>query len=141
SGAIADRARFGPWLVFAALWATVVYFPVAHWVFNTDTKDQAGNVTQHGGWIVNQLGAVDYAGGTAVHINAGAAGLALALVLGKRRNWPKNTPRPHNVPFVLLGAALLWFGWYGFNAGCALAAGHLAATAFTATTMATASAV
>ncbi|MER6878373.1 ammonia channel protein, partial [Amycolatopsis sp. NPDC000673] len=123
SGAIADRAKFWGWTLFVTIWVIVVYFPVAHWVFSFDGftgKDAVG------GWIANQLKALDFAGGTAVHINAGAAGLALALVLGKRKGWPKDTGRPHNVPFVLLGASLLWFGWYGFNAGSALGANDLA---------------
>jgi Amt family ammonium transporter len=138
SGAIADRAKFWGWTLFVAIWVTVVYFPVAHWVFSFNGFVGADAV---GGWIANQLKALDFAGGTAVHINAGAAGLALALVLGKRKGWPKGTGRPHNVPFVLLGASLLWFGWYGFNAGSALAANDLAAVAFTNTTVATAAAV
>lgn len=110
SGSIADRAKFGPWLVFAGVWSTLVYFPVASWVWG-------------GGWIMelgNWLGApsvIDYAGGTAVHINAGAAALALAIVLGKRFGFAKGIMQPHNVPLVLLGAALLWFGWFGFNVG------------------------
>ncbi|MGZ0710825.1 ammonium transporter (plasmid) [Coraliomargarita sp. W4R53] len=111
SGAIADRAKFGSWMIFAGLFATFVYFPVAAWVWG-------------GGWIYN-LGTtfgfstevIDYAGGTAVHINAGAAALALALVLGKRIGFQKGIQKPHNVPLVLLGASLLWFGWFGFNAG------------------------
>ena len=138
SGAIADRAKFWGWTLFVTIWVVVVYFPVAHWVFSFDGftgKDAVG------GWIANQLKALDFAGGTAVHINAGAAGLALALVLGKRKGWPKDTGRPHNVPFVLLGASLLWFGWYGFNAGSALGANDLAGVAFTNTTVATAAAV
>jgi Amt family ammonium transporter len=96
-----------------------------------------------GGWIANanKLGALDFAGGTAVHINAGAAGLALCLVLGKRRGWPREPMRPHSLPFVLLGAALLWFGWFGFNAGSALGAGDLAAVAFTNTMIATSAAL
>jgi Amt family ammonium transporter len=138
SGAIADRAKFWSWVVFLVLWATVVYFPVAHWVFSFNGFMGADAA---GGWIANNLKALDFAGGTAVHINAGAAGLALAFILGKRKNWPKDAPRPHNVPFVLLGASLLWFGWYGFNAGSALAAGDLAGLAFTNTTVATAAAV
>jgi Amt family ammonium transporter len=138
SGAIADRTKFWAWVLFVAVWETVVYFPVAHWVFDFSGYTGANSI---GGWVANQLKAFDFAGGTAVHINAGAAGLALALVLGKRKVWPKNTPRPHNVPFVLLGAALLWFGWYGFNAGSALAAGDLASVAFTTTTVATAAAL
>ncbi|MGH8881594.1 MAG: ammonium transporter, partial [Stackebrandtia sp.] len=87
SGAIADRAKFGAWMVFAGIWATVVYFPVAHWVFDFTVTDAAGRVTHTGGWIANNLAAIDFAGGTAVHINAGAAGLALALVLGRRRGF------------------------------------------------------
>jgi len=140
SGAIADRVKFWSWTVFVGLWATIVYFPVAHWVFSFDGFVGADAV---GGWIANtsKLGALDFAGGTAVHINAGAAGLALALVLGKRRDWPREPMRPHNLPFVLLGASLLWFGWFGFNAGSALTAGDLAGVAFTNTMVATAAAV
>ena len=141
SGAIADRLRFGSWLVFAGLWVTVVYFPVAHWVFDFDAKDAAGNVVHHGGWIANSLKAIDFAGGTAVHINSGAAGLALCLVLGRRKGWPGSPMRPHNLPFVMLGAGLLWFGWYGFNAGSALSSGGIAATTFVTTTVATAAAM
>ncbi|MER7082715.1 ammonium transporter [Saccharopolyspora kobensis] len=141
SGAIADRARFGPWLLFAALWAVVVYFPVAHWVFAFDTTDEAGNVTAVGGWIANRIAAIDFAGGTAVHINAGAAALALALVLGKRTGWPKDPGKPHNLPFVVLGAALLWFGWFGFNAGSALAANTTAAIVLVNTLVATSAAM
>jgi Amt family ammonium transporter len=137
SGAIADRAKFWSWALFVAAWVTIVYFPVAHWVFAFDAPDGSS----FGGWIANKLKALDFAGGTAVHINAGAAGLALALVLGKRKGWPKEPMRPHNLPFVLLGASLLWFGWYGFNAGSALGAGQTAAVAFTTTTVATAAAV
>ncbi len=133
SGAIADRARFGTWLVFVALWVTLVYFPVAHWVFFFDE----GN----GGWIGDRLGALDFAGGTAVHVNAGAAALALAFVLGRRRGWPREPMRPHNLPLVLLGAGLLWFGWFGFNAGSAVAANGLASVAFLNTQAATAAAV
>lgn len=138
SGAVADRTKFWSWILFLALWATIVYFPVAHWVFSFDGF--VGENAQ-GGWIANDLKALDFAGGTAVHINAGAAGLALALVLGRRQGWPREPMRPHSVPFVLLGASLLWFGWYGFNAGSALTAGDLAAVAFTNTTAATAAAV
>ncbi|GAA2994393.1 Amt family ammonium transporter [Microbacterium terrae] len=114
SGAIADRAKFGSWMIFAGIWATIVYFPVAAWVWG-------------GGWIMNLgtalfgeesgLFVLDYAGGTAVHINAGAAALALALVLGKRIGFQKGIQKPHNVPLTLLGASILWFGWFGFNAG------------------------
>ncbi|MEB3366840.1 ammonium transporter [Saccharopolyspora mangrovi] len=141
SGAIADRARFGPWLLFAALWAVVVYFPVAHWVFDFDDTDDAGNVTAVGGWIANRLAAIDFAGGTAVHINAGAAALALVLVLGKRKNWPKGVGKPHNLPFVVLGAGLLWFGWFGFNSGSALAADNTAAFTLVNTLVATSAAM
>ncbi|AUS78020.1 ammonium transporter [Actinoalloteichus sp. AHMU CJ021] len=137
SGAIADRARFGPWLVFAGLWATLVYFPAAHWVFSFD-DEETGYV---GGWIANSLEAIDFAGGTAVHINAGAAALALALVLGRRRNWPQDPGRPHNLPFVVLGAALLWFGWFGFNAGSALAADATAGLVMVNTLVATGAAI
>jgi Amt family ammonium transporter len=133
SGAIADRVKFSAWLVFIVLWATVVYFPVAHWVFYFD----GGN----GGWIADRLQALDFAGGTAVHINAGAAGLALALVIGKRVGWRKESMRPHNLPLVLLGAGLLWFGWFGFNAGSAVAANGTAGLAFINTQVATAAAV
>ncbi|MFI7587770.1 ammonium transporter [Spongisporangium articulatum] len=138
SGAIADRAKFGTWCIFSVIWATVVYFPVAHWVFAFDGftagEDSAG------GWIANKLLAIDFAGGTAVHINAGAAGLALALVLGKRVGWPKEPMRPHNLPLVMLGAGLLWFGWFGFNAGSAVAANGSAAVVWVNTVAATAAA-
>jgi ammonium transporter, Amt family len=136
SGAVADRLRFGSWTIFAALWATIVYFPVAHWVFAAD-----GVTGAHGGWINNKLHAIDFAGGTAVHINAGVAGLVLAIVLGKRNGWPQNPARPHNVPFVMLGAGLLWFGWYGFNAGSATSSNGVAGTTFITTTVATAAAM
>ena len=132
SGAIADRARFGPWMLFAGIWATVVYFPVAHWVFAFD-----GAESEKGGWIANQLLAIDFAGGTAVHINAGAAGLALAIVLGKRIGWKRDPMRPHNLPLVMLGAGLLWFGWFGFNAGSALSANGQAAEVWVTTLVAT----
>jgi Amt family ammonium transporter len=138
SGAIADRARFGAWLVFAGIWATIVYFPVANWVFNFTVVD--GKIVD-GGWIVYNLGAIDFAGGTAVHIAAGAAGLALAIVLGKRIGFAKGVSKPHNVPLVLLGAGLLWFGWFGFNAGSELAADGIAALAFINTIAAPAAAV
>ncbi|MFI9407426.1 ammonium transporter [Nocardia sp. NPDC052316] len=138
SGAVADRLKFGSWLLFAGIWVTVVYFPVAHWVFDFDAKDADGNVIHEGGWIANKLMAVDFAGGTAVHINAGAAALALVLVLGKRKGWPATPFRPHNLPFVMLGAGLLWFGWFGFNAGSALTSGGLAGSTFVITAIATA---
>ena len=133
SGAIADRAKFLTWTVFAVIWVTIVYFPVAHWVFDFGGEELGGDGA---GWLAN-LGVLDFAGGTAVHINAGAAGLALALILGKRVGWPKTPMKPHSLPFVLLGAALLWFGWFGFNAGSALGANGLAALAFTNTMVAT----
>jgi Amt family ammonium transporter len=136
SGSIADRAKFGSWLVFAGIWATVVYFPVAHWVFAFDEF-----VATTGGWIANDLGAIDFAGGTAVHINAGAAGLALAFILGKRIGFGKTPMRPHNLPLVMLGAALLWFGWFGFNAGSAVGSNGLAGVAFLNTIGATAAAM
>jgi Amt family ammonium transporter len=137
SGAIADRAKFGSWMVFAGVWATVVYFPIAHWVFDFTLTDDDGTVTHTGGWIANNLGAIDFAGGTAVHINAGAAGLALALVLGKRRGFGREAMRPHNLPLVMIGAGLLWFGWFGFNAGSAVAANNTAAVAWVNTLVAT----
>jgi Amt family ammonium transporter len=128
SGAIADRAKFGAWMVFAGVWATLVYFPVASWVFNFAVN--AKGVVSDGGWSVFGLGVNDFAGGTAVHINAGAAGLALALVLGKRVGFAKGMNAPHNVPLTLLGAALLWFGWFGFNAGSAAAVNTTSAIAW-----------
>lgn len=112
---------------------TVVYFPTAHWVFFFDGGD--------GVWIGDRLGALDFAGGTAVHANAGAAALALTFVLGRRIGWPSEPIRPHSLPLVLLGAGLLWFGWFGFDAGSALAADGLAATAFFNTQVAAAAAV
>jgi Amt family ammonium transporter len=136
SGSIADRAKFGAWMVFAGIWATLVYFPVAHWVFAFDDF-----VAKTGGWIANDLGALDFAGGTAVHINAGAAGLALALILGKRVGFGKTPMRPHSLPLVMLGAALLWFGWFGFNAGSAVASNGTAGLALLNTIGATTAAV
>jgi Amt family ammonium transporter len=136
SGAVSDRLKFSAWLVFAGLWATFVYFPVAHWVFAFD-----GFASEHGGWIANKLHAIDFAGGTAVHINSGVAGLVLAIVLGKRRGWPTTLFRPHNLPFVMLGAGLLWFGWYGFNAGSATSANGVAGSTFMTTTVATGTAM
>lgn len=104
SGALADRVKFTAWALFIALWVTIVYFPVAHWVWGT------------GGWAFD-LGVIDFAGGTAVHINAGAAALGVILVIGKRVGFKRDPMRPHNLPLVMLGAGLLWFGWFGFNAG------------------------
>jgi len=125
-GAFAERMKFGAFLIFSVLWATIVYDPVAHWVWGV-------------GGILRQLGALDFAGGTVVHINAGMAGLAAALVIGRRKGYPDTSP-PHNLPFAILGAALLWFGWFGFNAGSALSSGGLAVSAFLATHMAAAAA-
>jgi len=136
SGAIADRTKFGSWMAFAGIWATLVYFPVAHWVFAFDDF-----VAETGGWIANTLGAIDFAGGTAVHINAGAAGLALAIVLGKRVGFGKTPLKPHNLPMVMTGAALLWFGWFGFNAGSAVASNGTAGLALLNTIGATVAAV
>ena len=132
SGAIADRAKYGSWVLFVGVWITLVYLPVAHWAFAA----QGGK----GGWIIDKLKALDFAGGTVVEINSGAAALALALVLGKRDGFKRDPMRPHNMPLVLLGAGMLWFGWFGFNAGSALSAGSLAATAMINTQIATAAA-
>ncbi|MFI7007395.1 ammonium transporter [Streptomyces sp. NPDC050145] len=115
SGAVADRTRFGAWLVFVPVWALLVYVPVAHWVWGP------------GGWIAHHLGALDFAGGLVVEIASGASGLALCLVLGPRLGFKKDAMRPHNLPMVILGAGLLWFGWLGFNGGSALGANGLAA--------------
>ncbi|HKD97308.1 MAG TPA: ammonium transporter [Micromonosporaceae bacterium] len=128
SGSISDRAKFAGWLVFAFGWFTVVYVPVAHWIWG-------------GGFIGAKLHALDFAGGTAVHINAGSAALALAIVLGRRVGWPKESFKPHNVPMVALGAGLLWFGWFGFNAGSELTSDKIAAIAFVNTQVATAAAL
>lgn len=130
AGAIADRARFGTWLVFCAIWIVVVYAPVAHWIFDFSTDDHVG------GWMANRLKALDFAGGTAVEINSGAAGLAAALVLGPRIGFGREAMKPHNLTLVMLGAGLLWFGWFGFNAGSALAAGNTAAVVFVNTLLA-----
>jgi ammonium transporter, Amt family len=138
SGAIADRAKFTAWAVFVAIWVTIVYFPVAHWVFAFGNK--VGDKVTGAGYLAAK-GLEDFAGGTAVHINAGAAGLALALILGKRHGWRKESMRPHSLPLVLLGSGLLWFGWFGFNAGSALAANGLAGLAFMNTQVATAGAL
>src|SRR4051794_37571712 len=128
SGSLSDRLKFGGWVLFAFGWFTLVYVPVAHWVWG-------------GGWIGANLGALDFAGGTAVHINAGAAALGVTLVLGKRIGWPRENMRPHNVPFVALGAGLLWFGWFGFNAGSELTVDSVTAVAFVNTQLATAAAL
>jgi Amt family ammonium transporter len=138
SGAIADRAKFTAWAIFVAIWSTLVYFPVAHWVFAFGNK--VGETITGAGYLAGK-GVQDFAGGTAVHINAGAAGLALAIVLGKRIGWRKESMRPHSLPLVMLGAALLWFGWFGFNAGSALAANGTAGLALINTQVAAAGAV
>ena len=138
SGAIADRAKFTSWAVFVAIWSTIVYFPVAHWVFAFGNK--VGDTVTGTGFLAGK-GLEDFAGGTAVHINAGAAGLALAIILGKRVGWRKESMRPHSLPLVMLGSGLLWFGWFGFNAGSALAANGIAALAFMNTQVATAAAL
>ncbi len=122
SGAVVERMRFGPYVAFITLWTLLVYAPVAHWVWG-------------GGWLMSR-GALDFAGGTVVHINAGVSALVAALVLGSRKDYGRTAVIPHNVPFVLLGAGLLWFGWFGFNGGSALAANGLAALAFTNTFLA-----
>ena len=136
SGAIADRMKFGSWLVFAGIWVSVIYFPVAHWVFAFDDVTAGA-----GGWIANDLAAIDFAGGTAVHINAGIAALVLAIVIGKRRGWPREPMRPHNLTLVMLGAGILWFGWFGFNAGSAVGSGAISAFAFLNTIVATSAAM
>jgi Amt family ammonium transporter len=128
SGAIADRTKFGTWALFTVLWATLVYFPVAHNVWG-------------GGWLATTFSPVDFAGGTAVHINAGAAALALALVIGPRMGFKRDPMRPHNLPFVILGAGLLWFGWFGFNAGSQLAADGIASIMLVNTAVCTAAAI
>ena len=120
TGAVVERMKFSALMVFAVLWFTLVYAPVAHWVWAAD------------GWLF-KLGALDFAGGTVVHINAGVSALALAMVLGPRKGYQKEAMEPHNIGMVVLGAALLWFGWFGFNAGSALTAGGLASNAFVAT--------
>jgi Amt family ammonium transporter len=126
-GAFAERIKFSSFLVFTILWATFVYDPLAHWLWGT------------GGWLKN-LGALDFAGGIVVHTSSGVSALVMCILLGKRVGYKKEPFRPHNLPFTVLGAALLWFGWFGFNAGSALAANDLAANAFVATHVATAAA-
>jgi len=125
TGATVDRWRFTAFLPFLVLWSLLVYAPIAHWVFSPL------------GWAA-RMGALDFAGGLVVHVTAGAAGLAMAMVLGRRRGWPTEAMRPHSLPLVLLGAALLWFGWFGFNAGSALGANSVAAYAFVNTNTAAA---
>ena len=132
SGAVADRMKFGGWVLFTGVWVTLVYFPIAHWVFDFD-----GGESDPGGWIANDLGAIDFAGGTAVHINAGVAALAIVLVLGRRVGFGARPFKPHNLTMVMLGAALLWFGWFGFNAGSAVGSNYLAGVTFFNTIVAT----
>ena len=138
SGAIADRTKFVSWAVFVSIWTTIVYFPVAHWVFAFGNK--VGDTVTGTGFLAGK-GLQDFAGGTAVHVNAGAAALALVIVLGKRIGWRKETMRPHSLPLVLLGSGLLWFGWFGFNAGSGLAANGTAALVILNTQVATAGAL
>jgi Amt family ammonium transporter len=126
-GSVVERMKFSAFLVFSLVWATLVYDPIAHWVWGV------------GGWLRN-LGALDFAGGTVVHVNAGVSALALVLILGKRKGYGKDNMEPHNIPTVVLGAALLWFGWFGFNGGSALAANGLAASAVVVTNVAAAAA-
>ena len=125
SGAIAERMKFTAWAIFVAIWSIIVYAPMAHWVWG-------------GGFIADQVGAFDFAGGLVVHINAGAAALALLLVLGKRTGWRQQAIRPHSLPLTILGAGMLWFGWFGFNAGSAFAANEFAGNAFLTTQIAAA---
>jgi len=141
SGAIADRVKFGTWITFAVIWVTLVYFPIAHMVWGGGFLSGA-----EGGLSARLFGAtdgvanvlpIDFAGGTVVHINAGAAGLALAFVIGKRIGFGKVAMRPHNLPLVMIGAGLLWFGWFGFNAGSELAADGVASSVWLNTTVAT----
>ncbi|MDL9936230.1 ammonium transporter [Gordonia sp. ABSL1-1] len=149
SGALAERVKFSTWLVFTVLWTTIVYFPLAHmvwgggimsknedgfaaWIFGTEDVD---------GVAVAKVAPIDFAGGTVVHINAGIAALVLVLIIGKRAGFGRTAYRPHNIPFVMLGAALLWFGWFGFNAGSELAADMTAGLVWVNTTAATAAAI
>ncbi|MEJ2689829.1 MAG: ammonium transporter [Deltaproteobacteria bacterium] len=127
TGALAERMKFTAFLLFTILWSTLVYMPICHWVWG-------------GGWL-GKMGALDFAGGTVIHINSGAAALVAALVLGRRKGWGKEPFHPHNLPLTILGAGILWFGWFGFNAGSALAAGETATLAFFTTQVATGAAV
>jgi Amt family ammonium transporter len=128
SGAVADRLKFSAWMVFVPLWSLLVYVPVVFWIYGPD------------GWL-KERGSLDFAGGTAIHINAGVAALAVALVLGRRKGWPNEPMLPHNLPLVTIGAGILWFGWFGFNAGSALAANDVAIEAFLNTFLAAAAAM
>ncbi|MGA9871966.1 MAG: ammonium transporter [Rhodococcus sp. (in: high G+C Gram-positive bacteria)] len=150
SGSIAGRVKYGTWLVFAGVWVTLAYFPLAHMVWGggllSGSEDGLaakifGTTDDGDGGLVASVAPIDFAGGTVVHINAGIAGLVLAIVIGKRLGFGKVAFRPHNLPFVMLGAALLWFGWFGFNAGSAFAADGVAGLAWVNTTAATAAAI
>ncbi|MBM7461442.1 ammonium transporter [Rhodococcus coprophilus] len=150
SGALAERVKFGTWMVFAAIWVTCAYFPLAHMVWGggllSGSEDSLaaklfGTSDDGEGGLVATVSPIDFAGGTVVHINAGIAALVLALVVGKRTGFGRTAFRPHNLPFVMLGAALLWFGWFGFNAGSAFAADGTAGLAWVNTTTATAAAI
>jgi Amt family ammonium transporter len=123
TGTVAERAKFGAFLLFAVLWVVIVYAPIAHWVFSPN------------GWLAKK-GVLDFAGGTVVEIDSGASALALAFVLGRRKGWPREVIAPHSLPFTMLGAGILWFGWFGFNAGSALASGSLSAQALIGTQLA-----
>ena len=127
SGAIAERMKFSAYLLFVILWSSIVYFPVCHWVWG-------------GGWL-GEMGALDFAGGTVIHINSGVAAFVAAIMLGKRKGWGRESFHPHNLPMTVLGAGMLWFGWFGFNAGSALAAGETAALALFTTQVATGAAL
>ncbi|MFX1757008.1 MULTISPECIES: ammonium transporter [Rhodococcus] len=149
SGALAERVKFGTWMAFAAIWVTCAYFPLAHMVWGggllSGSEDSIAaalfGTVDDGGEVVASVAPIDFAGGTVVHINAGIAALVLAIVIGKRAGFGRTAFRPHNLPFVMLGAALLWFGWFGFNAGSAFAADGLAGLAWVNTTTATAAAI
>jgi len=149
SGALAERVKFGTWMAFAAIWVTCAYFPLAHMVWGGGLLSHSENglaakifgTSEVDGEIVATVAPIDFAGGTVVHINAGIAALVLAVVVGKRAGFGRTAFRPHNLPFVMLGAALLWFGWFGFNAGSAFAADGLAGLAWVNTTTATAAAI
>jgi Amt family ammonium transporter len=127
SGAIAERMKFSSYILFITLWCTLVYLPICHWVWG-------------GGWLA-EMGALDFAGGTVIHVNSGVAALVAAIMLGKRKGWGRESFHPHNLPMTILGAGLLWFGWFGFNAGSALSAGETATLAFFTTQVATGAAV
>ncbi|MEE2033778.1 ammonium transporter [Rhodococcus chondri] len=150
SGALSERVKFGTWMVFAGVWVTLAYFPLAHMVWGggllSGSEDGLaaklfGTVEDGVGGLVAAVAPIDFAGGTVVHINAGVAAFVLALIIGKRTGFGKTAFRPHNLPFVMLGAALLWFGWFGFNAGSAFAADGVAGLAWVNTTTSTASAI